>query len=255
MSIDQKIRRTTSSPMQNGLVALCAVGVILLISWRSKYSAYGIDFTDESFYLLWIANPFIYDESITQFSFVYHPLYRLLNGDVAALRQANILITFALAWGLTYSFFISLLEGCTRYIAAAMVSAKKARFEPNTPIIDLSGRSPRILFSINARNTGQPWTLGGYPRSLPFVKAVLSHFSYEDISQTWVLYKPHGPRNIWVELMTAFGADFPANYDHVGSWQTAEEAGGRAVSSNQKLYKPKFYNETFANCKKLRGLP
>lgn len=108
MRTDHQNRRTIYPLLENGLVALCAAGTFLLICWLLKYSAYGIDFTDESFYLVWIADPFIYNGSITQFGFVYHPLYRLLGDNIAALRQANILITFALAWGLTYSFFSSL---------------------------------------------------------------------------------------------------------------------------------------------------
>jgi hypothetical protein len=94
--------------IQNVLLALCAAGTVLIISWLIRYSAYGIDFTDESFYLVWIANPFSYDASITQFGFVYHPLYILLGGDIASLRQANVVITFALAWGLAYFFLVSL---------------------------------------------------------------------------------------------------------------------------------------------------
>lgn len=92
------------------LIVLCAASTILLLFWLLKYSAYGIDFTDEGFYLVWIANPFIYDASVTQFGFVYHPLYKILNGDITALRRVNILVTFALAWGLTHSFLCSLVS-------------------------------------------------------------------------------------------------------------------------------------------------
>jgi hypothetical protein len=106
------------------LTALAAVGTVLILGWVLKYSAYGIDFTDESFYLIWISNPFIYDASLTQFGFVYHPLYSLLGGDIAALRQANILITFGLAWSLTYSCLAFLVPSIkesriTRLVVAA----------------------------------------------------------------------------------------------------------------------------------------
>lgn len=84
------------------LAILSAVATILLLWWIIKYSAYGIDFTDESFYLVWIANPFQYTKSTTQFGFFYNPLYLLLDGDIASLRRANVLITFSLAWGVTY---------------------------------------------------------------------------------------------------------------------------------------------------------
>ena len=68
-----------------------------------------MDFTDEGLSLVWISNPFIYPMSYTQFGFVYHPLYELLDGNIAALRQANILIFFGLAWVLTNIFFKTIL--------------------------------------------------------------------------------------------------------------------------------------------------
>lgn len=104
----EKNKRSVITISQHLLIALSGLGTILIIGWLLKYSAYGIDFTDESFYLVWLSNPFIYDFSLTQFGFVYHPLYRVLDGDIVALRQANILITFGLAWGLSDVFLASL---------------------------------------------------------------------------------------------------------------------------------------------------
>lgn len=102
---------TTSSAsaavLRIAMTGLSAAGTLLILVWLLKYSAYGIDFTDEGFYLNWISNPFIYDGSTTQFGFVYHPLYALLGGDIAALRRANVLLTFFLAWGLVYALFKS----------------------------------------------------------------------------------------------------------------------------------------------------
>lgn len=62
------------------------------------FSRYGFDFTDESFYLVWMSSPFNYSVSTTQFGFIYHPLYSIFGGDIAGLRQANIIIIFGLAW-------------------------------------------------------------------------------------------------------------------------------------------------------------
>lgn len=106
MRIDQGSRKVTTTPVQNGLVALCAVATILIIWWLLNYSAYGIDFTDESFYLVSMANPFIHDYSHTQFGFVIHPIYNLFDGDIARIRQANIIFTFGLAWGLIYVYLL-----------------------------------------------------------------------------------------------------------------------------------------------------
>ena len=76
-------------------------GAICTLGWLLWYCGYGIDFTDEGFYLVWISNPFLYSSSTTQFGFIYHPLYQLLDGSIVGLRQANVLITFALASFLT----------------------------------------------------------------------------------------------------------------------------------------------------------
>lgn len=79
------------------LLLFSAAASTTTLFWLLKYSHYGVDFTDESLYLIWLANPSLYEASVSQFGFLYHPLYRLLDGNVAALRQANILITFGLA--------------------------------------------------------------------------------------------------------------------------------------------------------------
>jgi hypothetical protein len=93
------------------IIAFSVIGTALTLSWVLGYSRYGIDFTDEGYYLVWISNPFIYSVSTTQFGFIYHPLYQLLDGNIAALRQANILITFGLAWLLTNTFLKVIFSG------------------------------------------------------------------------------------------------------------------------------------------------
>lgn len=87
------------------VLTLSAVCTILTLAWVLRYSHYGLDITDESFYLVWMSNPFNYSVSATQFGFIYHPLYELLDGNIAKLRQANILLTFALSWWLGNVFF------------------------------------------------------------------------------------------------------------------------------------------------------
>jgi len=90
------------------IYALSTATTVVMLLWVLKYSGYGIDFTDESFYLVWMANPFLYDVSLSQFGFIYHLLYRLLDGNVALLRQANVLITFGLGWSLCSIFIQSI---------------------------------------------------------------------------------------------------------------------------------------------------
>lgn len=62
-----------------------------------SFVGYGLDLTDESAYLNWISNPWLYPLSATQYGFFYHPLFRLVGGDIALLRGVNLLLTVGLA--------------------------------------------------------------------------------------------------------------------------------------------------------------
>ena len=82
-----------------GLMLVASAGIsLVVVGWVLWYCRYGFDFADEGFYLVWIANPFKYAISATQFGYFYHPIYLLLNGSLVALRIANVLLTFLLAW-------------------------------------------------------------------------------------------------------------------------------------------------------------
>jgi len=109
------------------VLALSAIVTFFMLGWILWYSRYGIDFTDESFYLVWMSNPFNYSVSATQFGFIYHPLYELLDGNITALRQANILITFGLSWALGNVFLktvfgIQSLGSTPRLIVSAAIA-------------------------------------------------------------------------------------------------------------------------------------
>ena len=89
---------------ERAILFFSVIGTVAVLAWVLWYCRYGIDFTDESFYLVWIANPYRYGGSVTQYGFIYHPIYLLLDGNVAALRQFNILFTYVLAWTLSCVF-------------------------------------------------------------------------------------------------------------------------------------------------------
>ena len=82
----------------------------LILYWVFKFSAYGIDFTDEGYYLNWISNPFLYKSSLSQFGYIYYPLYNLVDGNIAWLRRVNFFITFVLACTLVYLVINNLIK-------------------------------------------------------------------------------------------------------------------------------------------------
>ncbi|WGS22840.1 MULTISPECIES: hypothetical protein [unclassified Bradyrhizobium] len=69
-----------------------------LLTWVLLRCEAGFDFTDEGFYLNWISSPHRYTASLSQFGFVYHPLYQLLGGRVVQLRWVNVLAIFGCAF-------------------------------------------------------------------------------------------------------------------------------------------------------------
>ena len=83
------------------------ISSIFVIFWVLKYSGYGISFSDEGYYLNWISNPFIYKISISNFGYIYHPLYILLDGNIPSLRIANFLLSLSLAFIMSYLFIRS----------------------------------------------------------------------------------------------------------------------------------------------------
>ena len=117
-------------------IAILALGLcaICLVGWLLWWVRFGIDFADEGFYLVWLSTPFKYPVSLSQFGYIYHPLYELMNGDIATLRQANVLLTFSLAWVLCFVYLTEIfghrafhtLKQCV--IAAAIATASLCFF-------------------------------------------------------------------------------------------------------------------------------
>lgn len=85
-----------------------ALGGFYLLWTVLDVSGAGLELTDEGFYLLWLRDPWVYTASATQFGFVYHGLYQLLDGSIELLRQINFLITFFLSVAFGFCLFRNL---------------------------------------------------------------------------------------------------------------------------------------------------
>lgn len=113
----------TTDLKENVMLTVSVLITAAMLVWLFRLSHYGIDLTDESLHLIWMAHPFRYEESTSQYGFMYHSIYVLLAGDIAALRQINILVTFALAWALCWvvlrTTFGAQGSGKARFVALA----------------------------------------------------------------------------------------------------------------------------------------
>jgi len=90
------------------LIFLCSFSTILILFLILKFSSHGIDFTNEGYYLNRFSNPFLYKVSLSQFGFIYHPIYNLVDENIVSLRRVNFLITFGFSTILVYLLFCRL---------------------------------------------------------------------------------------------------------------------------------------------------
>lgn len=96
--------RTLSVLLDRILLALSAVTTAIPFAWLLYYSSYGLNLADDGLYLNFIANPFAYaiNSPPSLFGFVYHWPYQWAGGDVAVVRMANVTLTMALGWILSF---------------------------------------------------------------------------------------------------------------------------------------------------------
>jgi len=67
------------------------------------YSNFGFDQTDEGMALTIINNPFPYIGNVSQYGFIYYPIFKFLDGDIVAFRQINYCITILFSFILIFS--------------------------------------------------------------------------------------------------------------------------------------------------------
>lgn len=124
------------------------------------------------------------------------------------------------------------------YIRAARQVLDEARFERGTPMLDLSGQSPGLLFALGARNLGQAWTIGGYPGSAELAEQMFRRASCADLARAWLLVEPTSERALPSTLIESFGGDIAGDFRVVGSVDTAPGASGRRHINQQQFLKP-----------------
>jgi|688.fasta_scaffold82374_3 hypothetical protein len=139
-----------------------------------------------------------------------------------------------------------------KYINDARKIAAQSGFTKGDAIIDLSGQSPGLLYLLGAKSIGTAWNVGGYKGSLDSLKAIFNLVDCTDIANSWVLYESKGPISISTDLLTSLGMNFPIQYQKVGSWETASEAGGYKQTRIQELYKPLNANIAKSSCELIR---
>lgn len=130
-----------------------------------------------------------------------------------------------------------LSKGYANYLSNSSKAVREAGFQPATPVIDLSGQSPGLLYSLGARNIGQAWMIGGYPGSVKLATEALMRVSCNELADSWLLIEPGGPRSLPDSLVASYGAK-ASDYEIVAVWDTADGAGGFEHRPPQRMLKP-----------------
>lgn len=86
---------------------------LIFLQWVLRMAHHGVDLTDEGFSFNSISHPWLYTTTLTQFGFVYHPLYEALGQDLIRLRQAGMLISYALAMTVAALYLFRVQAGQT----------------------------------------------------------------------------------------------------------------------------------------------
>ncbi|MGY8681746.1 hypothetical protein Q2941_28760 [Bradyrhizobium sp. UFLA05-153] len=144
------------------------------------------------------------------------------------------------------------------YLATARAQARAAGLEVGTPVVDLSGRSPGLLYVLEARALGLPWLIGPYPGSNTAVEGfgvkwviggvypggnagaveALGLENCADLAKAWVLIEPEGPRHLdEASVMASYGAG-QADYVAAAKLEPPSMTGNYPNAHRQVLFKP-----------------
>jgi hypothetical protein len=85
-------------------------------------------------------------------------------------------------------------------------AAYSAGFTRGTPVLDLSGQMPGLVFAIEGAAAGAPWIIGGYPGSDDVARRTLSRTSCSTLAEAWLIQEPAGTRQIDPAVLTEVGA-------------------------------------------------
>lgn len=127
------------------------------------------------------------------------------------------------------------------YISDAVNQAKKAGFEVGTPMIDLTGHSPGVLYALGASSSGAPWIIGNFAiisNAENSATQILKKIDCKEISRAWLLLEPNGPVKISSNLLKFVGADLSKDFEVVGTFSTASMVGGFQKIQTQQLLRP-----------------
>jgi hypothetical protein len=118
--------------------------------------------------------------------------------------------------------------------------AKIKGLRKNTPMLDLSGRTPGTIYALGGYTPKMPWIYSGFSGLKKFTFLALNRFSCEEIADLWIIAlvnensKQNNAIAIDPRVLYSFGAIFPDDYE-LADRLTITNSN---VTSFQFFYKP-----------------
>lgn len=154
-------------------------------------------------------------------------------------RQEPPLVDYSAAWNIRGKGQVKLSQHSINYLAEVHRVIGEVGLPPHRNMIDLTGRSPGVLYDIGARSLGQPWLVGDYPGSNELAVATLQLESCDVLTSAWLLVEPHGLRRLEHDtVLRSFNAALETDYESAGFFETASWAGGIRETFRQYLFRP-----------------
>jgi hypothetical protein len=152
------------------------------------------------------------------------------------------------------SVHLKLTPAVGTYFEDAERKPREAGFVEGTPVLDLTGRSPTVLYAMRAGLFGSAWIQGGYPGSDRHVVALLNRHSCSELARVWLLNQSENEARIDPHVLASFGADLTTDYDVATTIVLEQPFFGYPQRWTQQLLRPRRTPaEAEARCLEVRG--
>ncbi|MER8747484.1 hypothetical protein NKH54_31215 [Mesorhizobium sp. M1004] len=123
------------------------------------------------------------------------------------LRQAKDLRAYTAVVSMPGGGKLVLSEALHHYLATARAQARAAGLEVGTPVVDLTGGSPSLLYMLGTRALGLPWLIGEFPGGSAVAVETLGLENCADLAKAWILIEPESQYHLdQASVMASFGA-------------------------------------------------
>ena len=141
------------------------------------------------------------------------------------------------------------------YLRDAVAGSRAAGLAAETPLIDLTGHSPGLVYAVGGRSPGDPWLIGGYPTSDARVVIGLQSVACSELASAWLLVEPTGLRRLNEgQVLASIGASLEGDYLQVAAWHAPAAPGWKQGAGEQRLYRPqRLAAEAEAACARVRA--